>query len=62
LSRAIVQDQAIVVVRGVATMTEQPVVLVETDVGWQIGVQVEAAKSRLVVVFLPEGSPFRVGV
>ena len=26
---------------GVATMTEQPVVLVETDVGWQIGVQTE---------------------
>jgi hypothetical protein len=26
---------------GVATMTEQPVILVETDVGWQIGVQTE---------------------
>lgn len=28
---------------GVATMTELPVVLVETDFGWQIGVQTEMA-------------------
>ena len=41
---------------GVATMTEQPVVLVETDVGWQIGVQTEAARGGFVTVFLP-GAP-----
>jgi uncharacterized membrane protein len=38
---------------GVATMTEQPVVLVETDVGWQIGVQTETARGGFVTVFLP---------
>jgi uncharacterized membrane protein len=37
-------------------MTEQPVVLVETDVGWQIGVQTEAARGGFVTVFLP-GAP-----
>jgi hypothetical protein len=48
-------------------MTEQPGVLVETGVGWQIGVQTEVAKSRLVIVFCREGliafgrSPFRAG-
>jgi uncharacterized membrane protein len=41
---------------GVATMTEQPVVLVETDVGWQIGVQTETARGGFVTVFLP-GAP-----
>jgi hypothetical protein len=34
-------------------MTEQPVVLVETDVGWQIGVQTEAARGGFVTVYLP---------
>jgi uncharacterized membrane protein len=32
---------------GVATMTEQPVVLVETEIGWQIGVQTEASRGGL---------------
>jgi uncharacterized membrane protein len=41
---------------GVATMTELPVVLVETDFGWQIGVQTEMASGGLVAVFLP-GAP-----
>jgi len=41
---------------GVATMTEQPVILVETDVGWQIGVQTEPARGGFVTVFLP-GAP-----
>jgi uncharacterized membrane protein len=37
-------------------MTELPVVLVETDFGWQIGVQTEMASGGLVAVFLP-GAP-----
>jgi len=41
---------------GVATMTKQPVVLVETNVGWRIGVQREAARGGFVTVFLP-GAP-----
>ena len=41
---------------GVATMTEHPVVLVESDVGWQIGVQTETASGGFVTVFLP-GAP-----
>ena len=41
---------------GVATMTEEPVVLVETDFGWQIGVQTEKARGGFVTVFLP-GAP-----
>ena len=41
---------------GVATMTEQPVVLVETDVGWQVGVQMESSRGGFVTVFLP-GAP-----
>jgi uncharacterized membrane protein len=41
---------------GVATMTEQPVVLVETEIGWQIGVQTEKARGGFVTVFLP-GAP-----
>jgi uncharacterized membrane protein len=41
---------------GVATMTEHPVVLVETDVGWQIGVQTEMSSGGLATVFLP-GAP-----
>jgi uncharacterized membrane protein len=41
---------------GVTTMTEQPVVLVETDVGWQIGVQTEMASGGFATVFVP-GSP-----
>jgi uncharacterized membrane protein len=40
---------------GVATMTEIPVVLVETDFGWQIG-ETEKATGGLVAVFLP-GAP-----
>jgi hypothetical protein len=39
---------------GVATMAEQPVVLVETDVGWQIGVQTETSRGGFVPV--PAGS------
>jgi len=41
---------------GVATMTEEQVVLVETEIGWQIGVQTEAASGGFVTVFLP-GAP-----
>jgi uncharacterized membrane protein len=41
---------------GVATMTEQPVVLVETEIGWQIGVQTEASRGGFATVFLP-GAP-----
>jgi uncharacterized membrane protein len=41
---------------GVATVTALPVVLVETDFGWQIGVQTETASGGLVAVFLP-GAP-----
>jgi uncharacterized membrane protein len=41
---------------GVATMTEQPVVLVETEIGWQIGVQTEEASGGFATVFLP-GAP-----
>jgi uncharacterized membrane protein len=41
---------------GVATMTEQPVVLVETEIGWQIGVQTEKAVGGFATVFLP-GAP-----
>ena len=41
---------------GVATMTEQPVVLVESDIGWQVGVQTEAASGGFVTVFVP-GAP-----
>jgi uncharacterized membrane protein len=41
---------------GIATMAEQPVVLVETDIGWQIGVQTEASKGGFATVFLP-GAP-----
>jgi uncharacterized membrane protein len=41
---------------GVATMTEQPVVLVETEIGWQIGVQTEKASGGFATVFLP-GAP-----
>ena len=37
-------------------MTELPVVLVETDFGWQIGVETEKATGGLVAVFLP-GAP-----
>ena len=37
-------------------MTKQPVVLVETNVGWRIGVQREAARAGFVTVFLP-GAP-----
>jgi uncharacterized membrane protein len=40
---------------GVATMTE-PVVLAETEIGWQIGVQTEASRGRFATVFLP-GAP-----
>jgi uncharacterized membrane protein len=38
---------------GIATMAEQPVVLVETDIGWQIGVQKEASRGGFATVFLP---------
>jgi uncharacterized membrane protein len=41
---------------GVATMTEQPIVLVESDIGWQVGVQTEAASGGFVTVFVP-GAP-----
>jgi uncharacterized membrane protein len=41
---------------GVATMAEEPVVLVETDFGWQIGVQTEPASGGFATVFLP-GAP-----
>jgi uncharacterized membrane protein len=41
---------------GVATMAQQPVVLVETDVGWQIGIQTEKASGGFSTVFLP-GAP-----
>lgn len=41
---------------GVATMTEQPIVLVESDIGWLIGVQTEAASGEFVTVFVP-GAP-----
>src|SRR3974390_807353 len=41
---------------GVATMTELPVVLVQTDFGWKIGVQTETAAGGLVTVFIP-GAP-----
>jgi uncharacterized membrane protein len=41
---------------GVATMTELPVVLVETDFGWQIGLQTEMASDGFTTVFLP-GAP-----
>jgi uncharacterized membrane protein len=41
---------------GVATMTMQPVVLVESDVGWQIGIQMEATSGGFATVFLP-GAP-----
>jgi uncharacterized membrane protein len=41
---------------GIATMAEQPVFLVETDIGWQIGVQTEASRGGFATVFLP-GAP-----
>jgi uncharacterized membrane protein len=41
---------------GIATMAEQPVVFVETDIGWQIGVQTEATRGGFATVFLP-GAP-----
>ena len=41
---------------GVATMTEQPVVLVETDVGWQIGVQTETGGAGSSPCFCRERS------
>jgi uncharacterized membrane protein len=41
---------------GVATMTELPIVMVETDFGWQIGVQTDMPKGGFVTVFLP-GAP-----
>src|SRR6516165_7275996 len=41
---------------GIATMAEQPVVLVETDFGWQIGVQTEPASGGFATLFLP-GAP-----
>jgi uncharacterized membrane protein len=37
-------------------MTERPVVLVETEIGWQIGVQTEASRGGFATVFLP-GAP-----
>jgi uncharacterized membrane protein len=44
-------------------MAEQPVVLVETDVGWQIGVQTETSRGGFVAVFLPEApNPYSGGV
>jgi uncharacterized membrane protein len=41
---------------GVATMTELPVVLVETDISWKIGIQTETPAGGLVTVFIP-GAP-----
>jgi uncharacterized membrane protein len=41
---------------GVATMAEQPIVLVETEIGWQIGVQTDVASAGYATVFLP-GAP-----
>jgi uncharacterized membrane protein len=41
---------------GIATMTEQPIVLVESDIGWQIGIQTEGAKGGFATVFVP-GAP-----
>ena len=44
-------------------MAEQPVVLVETDVGWQIGVQTETSRGGFVAVFMPEApNPYSGGV
>jgi uncharacterized membrane protein len=41
---------------GFATMAEQPVVLVETDFGWQIGVETAKASGGFATVFMP-GAP-----
>ncbi len=39
---------------GMDDLQKHPVVLVQVDAGWQIGVQVEDLKNGLVAVFIPD--------